>query len=93
MTNYGLAIPTVHLNGTSATELLNQLRDAFTAVRQATEKLSKAAPHGRDYYVQNNDRAYALAREQHEQRVKALVDIANDLEAIAIGVQDQAIDR
>lgn len=92
MSSYGLAIPTVHLNGTSANELLSQLKDAYSAVRQATEKLQRAAPHGRDYYVQN-DRAYTLAREQHDQRLKALTDIASDLESIAIGVQDQVIDK
>lgn len=91
-TSYGIAVPTVHLNGTSAKELLNQLKDAFTAVRQANEKLAQAAPHARDYYVQN-DRAYALAREQHVQRVKSLEAVAADLERIAIAIQDQTIDR
>lgn len=93
MTNYGLAIPTVHLNGTSAADLLNQLKEAFTAVRQATEKVQQSAPHMRDYYVQADDRAYALAHEQHVQRLKALEAVASDLEAIAIGVQDQTIDK
>ena len=91
-TSYGLAIPTVHLNGTSAADLLSQLKEAFTAVRQATEKVNQSAPHARDYYVQN-DRAYALAREQHVQRIKAMEAVAADLERIAIGIQDQVIDK
>lgn len=89
-TSYGLAIPTIHLNGTSAGELVNQLKDAFTAVRKAADTLKQAAPHPRDYYVQN-ERAYALAREQHIQRLTSLEGVASDLERIAVGIQDQAI--
>jgi hypothetical protein len=59
-----MTYPTVHLNGTSKGSLEEQLRDAYDAVQVAMDKLSDAAPNGRDYYPQSPD-AYYQAREEH----------------------------
>jgi len=56
-----MMMPTIHINGTSAKELLEQLRNASVAVREARGALQQAAPHGRDYYPQGHD---ASSRQQ-----------------------------
>lgn len=63
--------PTVHTNGTSREELLQQALDASAALKMARAAMQAAAPHGRDYYVQGMD-AYADARKEHEARIQAL---------------------
>lgn len=83
-----VAVPAVHLNGTSKKELLFQLKDACGAVCVAVEKLALAAPHGRDYYNQPYGQ-YDLARAQHKERLTALNAIMSHLEAIAVAILDQ----
>lgn len=50
-----MMIPTLHLNGTSRTELIKQLTDAGHALALAIDALGNASPHGRDYYPQGPD--------------------------------------
>ena len=83
-----LAIPTVHLNGTSKGELLRQLIDAINAIHTAEDKLAQACPNGRDYYVQGPS-ATALAMDQHAKRARALRSARDELEAIAEAVDEQ----
>lgn len=83
-----LAIPTVHLNGTSGKELLAQLLRAYHAVREAERLLGAACPHNRDYYVQLGNHGQE-AREQHASRMQRLHSVAVELETIAIAIQDQ----
>lgn len=73
-----LAVPTIHLNGTSQQELENQLREAASAVAKAVEKLCQAAPHGRDYYVQEPD-GFQQARAEHRARVERLESVGQEL--------------
>jgi hypothetical protein len=84
-----LVIPTVHLNGTSKTELVNGYRDALGAVNEAYRKLAAIMPHGRDYYVQSDGRALSIARNQHVDRLRKLEEIKTELETIAVAVVDQ----
>lgn len=77
-----LAIPTIHLNGTSRDELLKQQIEAIRAIRLATLALAAAAPNARDYYVQGNAAA-DIAREQHTARVAKLWEVIKELETIA----------
>lgn len=88
-----LAIPSVHLNGTSQEVLLEQYKSALVAITNAQEFLNQAAPHARDYYVQSRKgnpfyNAYYKARDQHLARLNALNIIYKELEVIAIAVQD-----
>lgn len=82
------AVPSVHLNGTSQEELERQLREAASAIATAVEKLRQAAPHGRDYYVQEGD-ALAKAQAEHWSRVERLENVGQELlevyEAIVFG--------
>jgi hypothetical protein len=84
----GLTAPTVHINGTSRDELLGQLETAAAALNTAIEKLSNAAPNGRDYYPQG-PRAWARANDEHVARLGKLQSVYEELQALwqAIYVQ------
>jgi len=80
-----MMIPTVHLNGTSRSELLRQFRDAYAALITATDKLAQASPNARDYYPQGDD-AYGKARDEHIARMRKLKEVTADLEEIAAAI-------
>ena len=77
-----LAIPTVHMNGTSREALVEGLCEAVHALHEAGRKLAAAAPNGRDYYVQGSA-ATGVAMDQHEARMNKLREIITELETIA----------
>ena len=77
-----LVFPTIHMNGTSKADLLNQVCDALSALRKAQEALQCASPNGRDYYVQEAG-ALTKALDQHCARLRKLNEVKNELEAIA----------
>lgn len=83
-----LETPVVHLNGTSKQGLLDQLREATRAINTAREKLHLAAPHGRDYYVRDDD-AYRRAAVQHRSRDERLGSVYDELMEIVRAVRDQ----
>ena len=85
----GLIVPTVHLNGTSRGELLQQLEVAYGKVQDARDALVEAAPNGRDYYVQGPD-ALQRANDEHLGRVQRLNDVLSDLQTLLQAVFDQA---
>jgi hypothetical protein len=84
--------PTVHLNGTAADDLANQLADALAALQEAQAKLALAAPNARDYYPQGPS-ATQSAYAQHAYRVNGLQQVANELAAILNDVLDQQAAR
>lgn len=63
--------PTIHLNGTSASELVDTHEAAARALREALRALEGAAPNARDYYPQGPD-AYTQAKWAHCQRVASV---------------------
>jgi hypothetical protein len=77
-----LAIPTVHLNGTSRDTLVEALCEAQAALDQAGRKLAAAAPNGRDFYPQGPG-AINVAMDQHEARMRKLREIVLEIEQIA----------
>lgn len=82
-----MALPTVHLNGTSREELVSLRLDVVEAIREAVVALRKAAPHGRDYYVQGPD-AYKTARYIWESRIEQLEGVAELLRAEALDIAE-----
>lgn len=76
-----IALPTIHLNGTGARNLLAQYLAAAKALREASEALRAAAPHARDYYPQGDD-AYWVARHEHDERVAAVSRVADDIDRL-----------
>lgn len=84
-----MIIPTIHLNGTSKKELVQQLRTASVACSELEKALVAAAPHGRDYYPQGSD-ALTQAAEAHSKRIQSAHAIRAELLAIYQGIEDQS---
>jgi hypothetical protein len=80
--------PSVHINGTSKEELLNQVLDVLICLRAALEAMAKAAPHGRDYYVQTSH-AIHHAISQHMYRCRTIHELVGEYQQIACKISDQ----
>lgn len=68
--------PTVHINGTSREELMEQYRDIGAAARELLAKISAAWPNGRDYYPQG-DNAHGTAADEmsaRRERIQTVLD-------------------
>lgn len=74
--------PTVHLNGTSADDLVEGYCKAQRAICKALITMGDICPHGRDYYPQG-DQAYDQARAEHSDRVTRLQSVVAELEQLA----------
>ena len=79
-------VPTVHLNGTPAEHLRDDLQAAIEALRTGAQAMAAAAPNGRDYYVQD---AGAIQRvmNQHARRCTDLDRILTELTEMRDHVQ------
>jgi ABC-type transporter Mla subunit MlaD len=83
-------IPTVHLNGTSADELVEQLCAVSNKLVDAIYALRGAAPNGRDFYPQGPD-ALNKAIAEHSARVTKLLDLKAEIDTLAEKVADQEV--
>jgi hypothetical protein len=79
--------PTIHRNGTSRQELLDQVCKASAAIHDAMTALAGATPNGRDYYVQDPG-AIKLALEEHDSRATRLQSVLDELQDLAIHISD-----
>lgn len=73
--------PTIHLNGTSKSSLIEQNRIARTVLRTSIEALREARPHARDYYPQN-EFAFGHALSEHNSRMDRLESVLHELEEL-----------
>lgn len=80
--------PTIHLNGTSGEVLLEQAINVCQAIRKTLDIIYKAAPNGRDYYLQDKN-AFNLASEEYQSRVNCLMSILKEYEDLAEKIADQ----
>jgi hypothetical protein len=87
-----MMIPTLHLNGSAASHLLEGYQDAIAAVEEAINSVANTAPHGRDYYVQS-PAAYTVARDEHDTRIAKLTNIRVELQTIMEAVYRQEAER
>lgn len=78
-------IPTVHINGTSKSELLGQVLKVLDAIRDLEKALSEMSPHGRDYYPQGHGAIYQ-AQEEHRQRFAKLEAIKKSVEEVGLAL-------
>ena len=85
-------IPTAHMNGTSAEELIRQARAAINAADTLIDMLRGMAPNGRDYYPQGPD-AIVAAVAEHRERVRLVDQVQAQLTEIAIGINRQRLER
>ena len=84
--------PLVHMNGTSAKDLLEQFVDACHALREAIAAVNETAPNQRDFYTLP-ETAWAQARAEHEARLHRLHSVLAELDGIAENVADQQAAR
>ena len=73
-----IVVPVVNLNGTSREELRKQGIGVYNALSNVEAELRNMLPHGRDYQTVGFDR-YALAREQHMDRVRKIEAIKSEI--------------
>lgn len=86
-----MILPTIHRNGTSGEDLLEQTCTAADAVKVAIRALENAGPNGRDYYPQGPD-ALQRAATEHRERIAKLAEVVAELEEMAERIVD-AIDE
>jgi hypothetical protein len=87
-----MMIPTIHLNGTSADELILQLQEAGSALRIAYARLTETYPDGRDYYTQGPD-ACSQATKEHRARLDKIAAVQDEIDQIWESVQNQVDTR
>ena len=83
-----MVTPTVHLNGTSAEELMRLFADAGAAVQTAMKAVEDAGPNGRDYYPQGPG-MLTVAIGEHVDRIGKLNSVYKDLVALHDAVEAQ----
>lgn len=86
-----LTLPSIHMNGTSGQELLNQCLDVMRALEAAKKAIQNAVPNARDYYVQG-PMAYHAARNEHIARLTAIQGITDQYNTIASHVAETTTD-
>jgi len=82
-----LAVPTIHLNGTSKQSLLDALSTAEHALGVALETLHDASANGRDYYPQGIA-AWERARAEGESRIARVRSVRLEIEALIIAIDN-----
>jgi hypothetical protein len=80
--------PTIHMNGTSPEQLVEQLMKAYRAVDDAMSALAEAAPNGRDYYPQPAG-AYSQARSERNAALAQLRQAHQYVGEMLMGICDQ----
>lgn len=73
-----MKLPTIHLNGTPLARLIEANTAALDAVRNAVTALQEVAPHGRDYYPQEEG-ALGVAIDEWRERMVKLKSVLADL--------------
>jgi hypothetical protein len=84
-------MPFVHSNGTSVDDLLNDNREARTAIEDALTRIQKMEFNGRDYYPVPG--SFELARAEREVHIKALRAASEYFMEIAIHCSDIQSER
>jgi hypothetical protein len=76
-----MMFPTVHLNGASKKDLIEQYENAMDAVQKACDTVRQSYPNGRDYYPQGSD-AINRAMDEHASRLNRLAGVRRELEDV-----------
>jgi len=89
--------PTIHLNGTSASELIAEIENATGAINLACDVLAKTAPNMRDYpdYISRatSDEGFISARDALQADLTAMHNILHRLQAVWENINDQVDSR
>ena len=87
-----VAIPVLNLNGTDGDVLMAHYIKTLDAIHTLQGLLREGTPHGRDF-ITAEPLQYEMAREQHSEMLNELSDIESRVTTIAMGVQDQLMER
>ena len=80
-----MQLPIINLNGTAASDLLEQHQTVARDLRSAVQALQEACPHGRDYQTLGGEKASeALHRalDEHSNRLLKLRQVLAEMETI-----------
>jgi hypothetical protein len=69
--------PTVHINGSSRSDLQAQFEGAYRALGEVIDVMKKATPNARDYYVEGPE-AFIRARDEHFERIKKVRELREE---------------
>lgn len=84
-----MIFPTVHLNGTSKQQLLDDYCDMGHALNAAMEKMIENGPNGRDYPINRDGTcSFTQARKEHMDRIAKIHAIKEEIDAIAVHIAD-----
>ena len=86
-TTLAIITPIIHRNGDTRDTLLDQLKQAYSAVRDALDALQSCAGNGRGF-IQDPGRLERYAR-QHRERYLHLKAVLDSLQAEAIQIQEE----
>jgi len=81
-------IPTVNLNGTSRSSLLNNVRDVYEVLQEAKKLMSEVSPHGRDYQLKPESYQQAIA--EYHKNDAAITALIQYYAEIYHGIEDQS---
>ena len=73
-----MMVPTVHMNGTAASVLMEEAEEAVHRISHAIDAVRQMTVNGRDYYPQGID-ALGQATREHEARLNALREVQREL--------------
>lgn len=81
-------IPTLHLNGTSKTDLRDEYAAAYDALTKALEAFASTTCNGRDFYPQGPD-AYYKARDERSKAFGHIEAARKYVGEVLMGICDQ----
>ena len=62
-----MILPTIHLNGTSKQQLLDNYYAAYKSIKESMDKLCEVGFHARDYYVNEDPMAFYKAQDERKE--------------------------
>lgn len=80
-----MIVPTIHPNGTSRERLISQLTAVTGHLEAARKALKEACPNARDY---NSGADFDQAVAEHVARRKALQDLREEIETLAMAIEE-----
>lgn len=80
--------PRIHSNGSHPDTMVQDINDASSSLADALAAMVKVAPHMRDYYMLPAG-SFEDAFREHQQRVRDLRAVKDDLEKIAENILEQ----
>ncbi len=83
-----MRVPTIHLNGTSGSTLMDEYLAAYEALVKARDAVLTITVHGRDYYVQKDNPIQEAIREKYDM-VEVLNDKMKEIADVLIAIDDQ----